>query len=83
MIYQVLLLPFPSTTDVFFTIPTDRKSFENVQRWVDDVHAQRGNDVLIVIVGNKSDMEEERFFYRVLISITTRDIHQSGPERRR
>lgn len=84
MIYQVLLLPFPSTTDVFFTILTDRKSFENVQRWVDDVHAQRGNDVLIVIVGNKSDMEEERFFitfwYLLQLEIFIRVVRKEDGE---
>ncbi len=41
----------------------DRASFMNTLKWVDDVRAERGNDVIIVLVGNKSDMSEKRFFY--------------------
>jgi len=39
---------------------TSRKSFENTQKWIDDVRTERGANVIIVLVGNKTDLEEER-----------------------
>lgn len=35
---------------------TSRKSFDNVTKWVEDVRHERGDDVVIVLVGNKSDL---------------------------
>lgn len=35
---------------------TSRKSFDNVSKWVDDVRRERGDDVIVVLVGNKSDL---------------------------
>jgi Ras-related protein Rab-6A len=32
----------------------------NTSKWVDDVRAERGNDVIIVLVGNKTDLNEGR-----------------------
>ena len=40
-------------------------SFENVKRWVDDVRAERGTDVIICIVGNKIDLAEKRFSSKI------------------
>jgi small GTP-binding protein len=37
---------------------TNRNSFTNLRRWIDDVRNERGNEVLLVIVGNKTDLEE-------------------------
>ncbi|WAQ86235.1 hypothetical protein PtA15_6A867 [Puccinia triticina] len=39
---------------------TNRASFINTSRWVDDVRAERGNDVIIVLVGNKTDLGDKR-----------------------
>lgn len=39
---------------------TDRQSFLNVQRWVEEVRAERGADVIIVLVGNKTDLVDKR-----------------------
>jgi Ras-related protein Rab-6A len=39
---------------------TNRKSFENVSKWIDDVRTERGQNVIVVLVGNKTDLEEER-----------------------
>ena len=39
---------------------TSRPSFVNAGRWIEDVRAERGTDVLIVLVGNKTDMPERR-----------------------
>lgn len=38
----------------------DRTSFMNTSKWVDDVRAERGNDVIIVLVGNKTDLNDKR-----------------------
>jgi Ras-related protein Rab-6A len=37
-----------------------RVSFQNTAKWVDDVRAERGNDVIIVLVGNKTDLNDKR-----------------------
>jgi Ras-related protein Rab-6A len=39
----------------------DRQSFLSTSTWIDDVKAERGNDVMIVLVGNKADLSEKRF----------------------
>ncbi len=39
---------------------TSRQSFEAVDRWIEDVHRERGEDVLIALVGNKGDLVEAR-----------------------
>lgn len=39
---------------------TSRESFTSVEKWVEDAKAIRENDVLLVLVGNKSDMEQQR-----------------------
>ena len=35
-------------------------SFVNSSKWVEDVRAERGSDVIIVLVGNKTDMSDAR-----------------------
>jgi Ras-related protein Rab-6A len=40
--------------------PPDAKSFQNTRKWVDDVRGERGNDVIIVLVGNKTDLNDKR-----------------------
>ncbi|KAJ3016978.1 Ras- protein Rab-6A [Thoreauomyces humboldtii] len=39
---------------------TNRSSFLNSNKWVDDVRAERGDEVLVVLVGNKTDLTEKR-----------------------
>lgn len=39
---------------------TNRQSFLNIQRWVEEVRAERGSDVIIVLVGNKTDLVDRR-----------------------
>lgn len=38
----------------------DRASFLNTSKWIEDVRNERGNDVIIVLVGNKTDASERR-----------------------
>jgi Ras-related protein Rab-6A len=37
-----------------------RASFASVSHWIGDVRAERGGDVLIALVGNKTDLAEKR-----------------------
>ncbi|KAJ3341751.1 hypothetical protein HDU93_004135 [Gonapodya sp. JEL0774] len=37
-----------------------RASFQSTTKWIDDVRAERGTDVIIVLVGNKTDLAEKR-----------------------
>ncbi|KAJ1919755.1 GTPase Ryh1 [Mycoemilia scoparia] len=39
---------------------TDRSSFLKTKDWIDDVRKERGNDVIIVLVGNKTDLKGEK-----------------------
>lgn len=36
------------------------KSFQNTKKWVEDVRGERGADVIIVLVGNKTDLGDRR-----------------------
>ena len=38
-------------------IAKDEKSFQNIPRWIEDVKEERGDEVLIYILGNKTDLE--------------------------
>ena len=37
-----------------------QESFENAMRWIEDVRVERGNDVVIMLVGNKCDLADKR-----------------------
>ncbi|CAE7665936.1 RABH1E, partial [Symbiodinium microadriaticum] len=37
-----------------------RASFLNTSKWIEDVRNERGSDVIIVLVGNKTDASERR-----------------------
>ncbi|KAG5437471.1 hypothetical protein PCANB_000899 [Pneumocystis canis] len=39
---------------------TNRTSFINTNKWIDDVKSERGNEVIIVMVGNKTDLNNKR-----------------------
>jgi len=39
---------------------TNRASFLSTSKWIDDVRSERGNDVIIVLVGNKADLSDKR-----------------------
>ncbi|MCO5593309.1 hypothetical protein L7F22_047318 [Adiantum nelumboides] len=38
----------------------NRQSFLNTARWVEEVRTERGSDVIIVLVGNKTDLVDKR-----------------------
>ncbi|GAA6029407.1 hypothetical protein JCM8097_003663 [Rhodosporidiobolus ruineniae] len=52
---------------------TNRTSFMNTSKWVDDVRSERGNDVIIVLVGNKTDLNDKR-------QVTTDEAEQKAKE---
>jgi len=39
---------------------SNRASFLNTAKWIDDVRAERGNEVVICLVGNKTDLGNEK-----------------------
>jgi len=39
---------------------TNRSSFMNTIKWIDDVRSERGNDVIMMLVGNKTDLADKR-----------------------
>lgn len=42
----------------------DRQSFLNTVRWIEEVRTERGSDVIIVLVGNKTDLVDKRCLQR-------------------
>ena len=39
---------------------TNKASFANCNKWIEDVRAERGTDVVIMLVGNKTDLADKR-----------------------
>lgn len=39
---------------------THRQSFQQTSKWIDDVRTERGQDVIIMLVGNKTDLADKR-----------------------
>ncbi|GHJ85295.1 hypothetical protein NliqN6_1697 [Naganishia liquefaciens] len=52
---------------------TNRISFQNTTKWVDDVRNERGQDVIIVLVGNKTDLSDKR-------QVTVEDLDRRAKE---
>ncbi|KAM4045542.1 ras-related protein Rab-6A [Anomaloglossus baeobatrachus] len=40
--------------------PSDVNSFQQTTKWIDDVRTERGSDVIIMLVGNKTDLADKR-----------------------
>uniref|UniRef100_A0A8C7I0W9 RAB6B, member RAS oncogene family b n=3 Tax=Oncorhynchus TaxID=8016 RepID=A0A8C7I0W9_ONCKI len=49
-----------STVAVVVYDITNMNSFQQTCKWIDDVRTERGSDVIIMLVGNKTDLEEKR-----------------------
>lgn len=44
-----------------FLLPlSDVNSFQQTTKWIDDVRTERGSDVIIMLVGNKTDLADKR-----------------------
>ena len=62
MILQVWLGEAPACCAIQLSIPlfADGNSFQQTNKWIEDVRAERGNDVIIMLVGNKTDLADKR-----------------------
>lgn len=49
-----------STVAVVVYDITSQDTFKQVDKWVEDVRQERGNDVIIMLVGNKTDLADKR-----------------------
>lgn len=52
-----IALPQNGMTSMLFT---DDNSFHQTSKWIDDVRSERGSDVIIMLVGNKTDLSDKR-----------------------
>ena len=48
------------TTIMWRLCTADANSFQQTSKWIDDVRTERGSDVLIMLVGNKTDLSDKR-----------------------
>ena len=39
---------------------TSRESFQSIDKWIEDARALRDDDVLLILAGNKSDLDSQR-----------------------
>merc|ERR1712136_628019 len=49
-----------STVAVVVYDITNVNSFQQTSKWIEDVRAERGTDVVIILVGNKTDLSDKR-----------------------
>ncbi|KAJ0450358.1 putative small GTP-binding protein [Helianthus annuus] len=49
-----------STVAVIVYDVANRESFLNTLKWIEEVRTERGSDVIIVLVGNKTDLVDKR-----------------------
>jgi len=49
-----------STVAVVVYDVTNSNSFQQTSRWIDEVRSERGSDVIIMLVGNKTDLADRR-----------------------
>jgi len=49
-----------STVAVVVYDITNMNSFQQTSKWIDDVRTERGSDVIIMLVGNKTDLSDKR-----------------------
>lgn len=49
-----------STVAVVVYDITNANSFHQTSKWIDDVRTERGSDVIIMLVGNKTDLGDKR-----------------------
>lgn len=45
---------------ILFAYFLDANSFQQTSKWIDDVRTERGTDVIIMLVGNKTDLSDKR-----------------------
>ncbi|KAG7264361.1 hypothetical protein CRUP_028937 [Coryphaenoides rupestris] len=55
-----LCMTSPATIGIDFLSKTMYLEDRTTCKWIDDVRTERGSDVIIMLVGNKTDLEEKR-----------------------
>ena len=60
IVIKILKSKFIFCKHAFISL-TDVNSFQQTNKWIDDVRAERGSDVIIMLVGNKTDLAEKRY----------------------
>lgn len=50
----------PLTHFSYIILLLDVNSFQQTTKWIDDVRTERGSDVIIMLVGNKTDLADKR-----------------------
>ncbi|XP_032928223.1 ras-related protein Rab-41 [Catharus ustulatus] len=58
---------------VVYDITSELEFFQQTSKWIDDVRTERGSDVIIMLVGNKTDLADKR-------QITTEEGEQRAKE---
>jgi GTPase SAR1 family protein len=54
-------LSYPASFFLKFVLhAVGRQSFLNTSKWIEEVRTERGSDVIIVLVGNKTDLVDKR-----------------------
>lgn len=48
-------------SELLLFFPSDLNSFQQTSKWIDDVRTERGSDVIIMLVGNKTDLADKRY----------------------
>lgn len=67
----VIVYDLTSSIPSLFSL-LDRTSFQNTRKWLTDVRSERGNDVVIILVGNKTDLSDSRSLRS--LSLTHRQV---------
>lgn len=61
---MILCSLFKNTVGCFLITPysydVGRQTFLNTSKWIEEVRSERGSDVIVVLVGNKTDLVEKR-----------------------
>ncbi|KAB1225097.1 Ras-related protein RABH1b [Morella rubra] len=55
--------------DLSLHLVLGRQTFLNTSKWIDEVRTERGGDVIIVLVGNKTDLVEKRLLKTQSLSL--------------
>ena len=60
--YRAIIPAYIRDSDIAIVVydTTDPTSFQAIDRWIDDVRTERGSDVIIMLVGNKTDLADKR-----------------------
>ncbi|XP_044503502.1 ras-related protein RABH1b-like isoform X1 [Mangifera indica] len=56
IVYDIAKLP----SNFMVAFGLGRQSFLNTSKWIEEVRTERGSDVIIVLVGNKTDLVDKR-----------------------